>query len=414
MTTKNLYLERYAHPVQLISTPPQENLGIIVTIPCYHEPDLIGSLQSLHDSSLPTCAVEVIVVINHSEKEDDFIKTQNQQTYETAIQWANTHNQTSRQYHILFSELPDKHAGVGLARKVAMDEAVRRYEHIDNSEGVIVCFDADSLCHENYLIEIEKHFHNNVNSSGCSIYFEHPLLGNLNKEVYQAITEYELFLRYYTHSQKYCGLPYAFETIGSSMAVRSSAYQKQGGMNRRKAGEDFYFLHKIIALGNFSEIKTTTVIPSPRQSDRVPFGTGRAVNKWLEEKSLSTYAPQTFIDLKAFTDHVESLYLIKNSEIETFINTLPTSICSFLINNNFESSLVSIKNNSASQGTFIQKFYQWLDAFKVLKYVHHARNEHHPNIDVLKASQWLLNEVHNLTTYSKKEALNAFRALDKM
>jgi hypothetical protein len=292
-----------------------------------------------------------------------------------------------------------------------MDEAVRRFEMVKYPEGAIVCFDADSLCETNYFLALEKHFLENPKSPGCSIHFEHPLLGNLNKEVYQAITGYELFLRYYTHAQKYCRLPYAYETIGSSMAVRSAAYQKQGGMNRRKAGEDFYFLHKIIALGNFTELKTTKVIPSPRQSDRVPFGTGRAVNKWLEEKTLTTYSPQTFMDLKTFTNQVDRLYNLRQN-VGAFLATLPMSIRYFLLNNDFEATLKSIQQNSASPDTFIQHFYHWFDAFKVLKYVHYSRDEHYDNIAVLEASQWLLQKLYGTEVASEKSALLMFRELD--
>lgn len=413
MSNKNIYLKRYANPSQLILSPPNVDLGIIVTIPCFNETSLISSLQSLHESSLPDCAVEVIVVINHSERADDTIKIQNQQTYDEALKWVKANIHPILKFHIHLCELPHKHAGVGLARKIAMDEAVRRFEAINKPEGVIVCFDADSLCQENYLSEIEQHFSKHTKSPGCSIHFEHPLSGNLDNNIYQAITEYELFLRYYTHTQKYCGLPYAHETIGSSMVVRSSAYQKQGGMNRRKAGEDFYFLHKIIAIGNFTDLKTTTVIPSPRQSDRVPFGTGRAVNKWLEEKSLTTYNPQTFIGLKVFTDQVVQLWNISNAELDKLITNLPNSIRSFLFDNDFKAALTSIKNNSASKETFINRFFHWFDALKLLKYVHHSRDEHHTNVPVLEASQWLLSESYSIQVSSEKEALLIFRKIDQ-
>lgn len=411
--SKSIYLDRYAHPEQLIADQPKRDLGIVVTIPCYNEPDLISSLEALYKCQLPTCSTEVIIVINHCEKSEQTIKVQNQHTYDKAIAWANTNNRDQLQFHIHLKELPRKHAGVGLARKIAMDEAVRRFETVEQPEGVIVCFDADSLCQQNYLVEIESHFEQNTKSPGCSIYFEHPLLGSLNKENYQAITEYELFLRYYTHAQKYCGLPYAYETIGSSMAVRSYAYQKQGGMNRRKAGEDFYFLHKIITLGQFTELKTTKVIPSPRQSDRVPFGTGKAVNKWLLEKALATYAPQTFVDLKVFTDQIVHLWLIKDIELESLISRLPISIQSYLIDSDFESSLASIKKNSASQATFIDRFYHWFDAFKLLKYVHHARDLYHANIPILEASKWLLNKSYGIEVSSEKSALLMLRKLDR-
>jgi len=136
-----------------------------------------------------------------------------------------------------------------------------------------------------FFAEIEKHFEQHSNTPGCSIYFEHPIAGNeFEANIYEGIINYELHLRYYYQALKYCGLQYAFHTVGSSMVVRSSAYQKQGGMNKRKAGEDFYFIHKIIALGNFSELNSTVVYPSPRISDRVPFGTGKAIGDWIEQE----------------------------------------------------------------------------------------------------------------------------------
>jgi hypothetical protein len=137
---------------------------------------------------------------------------------------------------------------------------------------VIACFDADCTCDPNYLAATENFFQSQPSAPGASIYFEHPLDGE-NRE---PIALYELHLRYYVEALRYAGFPHAYHTIGSSMAARADPYFKQGGMNKRKAGEDFYFLHKIIPLGGFGEINDTRVIPSPRASHRVPFGTGRA------------------------------------------------------------------------------------------------------------------------------------------
>lgn len=46
-------------------------------------------------------------------------------------------------------------------------------------------------------------------------------------------------------------------------------------MNQRKAGEDFYFLHKFSILDQLGEINVEIVLPLARSSDRVPFGTGK-------------------------------------------------------------------------------------------------------------------------------------------
>ena len=85
--------------------------------------------------------------------------------------------------------------------------------------------------------------------------------------------------------------PFAFHTIGSSMAVRASSYMRQGGMNKRKAGEDFYFQQKIIPLCGFTECNSTVVYPSPRPSYRVPFGTGRAMLGYLQNGEVLTWVP---------------------------------------------------------------------------------------------------------------------------
>ena len=76
--------------------------------------------------------------------------------------------------------------------------------------------------------------------------------------------------------------------------MRAWAYVKQGGMNRRQAGEDFYFLQKISWLGPMTELANVIVHPSPRLSDRVPFGTGRAVGGFVSNGRLTTYPLQAY------------------------------------------------------------------------------------------------------------------------
>jgi len=409
---KNIYLERYGYPQTFIKSAPSDNLNLIITIPCYNESNLIQSLLSIYNCQLPGCSVEVIVVINNAEDASSEIQDQNKSTFIESSNWAKTHNSEALQFYIIYVDnLPKKHAGVGLARKIAMDEAVKRFESIEKSNGIISCFDADSECSPNYLTEIVNHFDRHPKINGCSIYFEHPFTGVLSSDHYNAIIEYELFLRYYTHALKYVGVPYAYHTVGSSMAVRSDAYQKQGGMNKRKAGEDFYFLHKIIALGNFTELKTTKVIPSPRQSDRVPFGTGKAVKDWMISKSLDTYNPKSFIALKQFIDQIDDLYKYHKT-IENYLNDLDPSIVSFLTNSDFEKVATEMNNKSTTIETFKNHFFQWFNAFKVLKYLHYSRDHYYANVPIQEAATWLLNSSFNLTTDNVLSSLNELRKID--
>ena len=131
---------------------PSQHLNIIVVIPCHDEKNLLASLQALRNCDAPTCAVEVIVVINHSENSDISVKQQNENTFLAAQQWITDTKQPTdfiQFYLIKAFDLPKKHAGVGLARKIGMDEAAFRLHQIQQPKGIIACFDADSLCQKN-------------------------------------------------------------------------------------------------------------------------------------------------------------------------------------------------------------------------------------------------------------------------
>ena len=53
--------------------------------------------------------------------------------------------------------LPKKDAGVGLARKIIMDEAFKRFSTLDHN-GVIACLDGDCVVQENYIEELITHY----------------------------------------------------------------------------------------------------------------------------------------------------------------------------------------------------------------------------------------------------------------
>ena len=222
---------------------------------------------------------------------------------------------------------------------------------------------------------------------------------------------YELHLRYYKNAQQYTGLPFVFHTIGSSMAVRAAAYAKQGVMNKRKAGEDFYFLNKIIQLGNFTECNTTTVIPSPRVSDRVPFGTGKAVGEIVsaDQWSLETYNFKIFTELKAFVGEVYEY----NNKLESSKLSRLTNV--FIDSKDLGVKIAEIGKNSNSEEGFITRFFKVFDAFWIMKYVHFSRDNFHKQVPVLDASNELLIELGmiNQPLKTESEALIKFRILDR-
>ena len=64
------------------------------------------------------------------------------------------------------------------------------------------------------------------------------------------------------------------------------------------AGEDFYLLQQLSKTGcKISMIEKAFVYPSDRHSERVPFGTGKAVGDIIENGNWQTYHPNCYRDL---------------------------------------------------------------------------------------------------------------------
>jgi hypothetical protein len=414
MDFREAYLAKHGFRPE-ISETPHIDLGICVVIPCYNEPHLIRSLQALWNARRPSCAVEIIVMVNSPEYCSTDILERNRATLQEMQGWIKDHeNSEFKIRHIIKFNIPLKMAGVGLARKTGMDEAVYRFSKASHRDGIITGFDADSVCDPDYFIEIEKHFLENVKTPGASIYFEHPVNGiEVPEKGYQGIILYELHLRYFIQALRYIGHPHAFHTIGSSFAVRSEAYVKQGGMNKRQAGEDFYFLQKIIALGYFTEINTTRIIPSPRESDRVPFGTGAAIKRWNGENDIRTYHLSAFEPIKQFIEQVNEMYQADTGTIISIVETLPLTLKEYLISNHFIEELKSINTNSASLSAFRNRFFGWFTVFRVIKYLNFYEEKQDNKSDIVVEATNLCHVLGFNEAGEPPTLLAFYRQLDK-
>jgi hypothetical protein len=379
-----------------ITDEPSPTLQYAVVIPAFQEEDILPSLDSLWHCSRPTGDIEVLVVVNAPDTANEETLRINKAALKTIASWCNLHiDKHFKIFTLDATNLPVRHAGVGLARKIGMDEAVWRFNTIQKPSGLVLSFDADCLCDENYFAEIEKYYERFPQANGFNLYFEHPLSGHdFSPRIYEGIIQYELHLRYYVEGLRYSGFPYAFHTVGSCYAVKADTYVKQGGMNRKKSGEDFYFLHKIIPLGNFYEINTTRVVPSPRPSKRVPFGTGPAIQKFLQQhdEMMLTYNPQLFDLLRDFFSLSVQFYKQKPDAVNRILYNLHPALCEYLNALKFPLKMNEINSNCGSQKSFFKRFYTWFDAFAVLKFLNYASAKGFSKVHVREAATWLLHK----------------------
>lgn len=385
------YFEKNALRGPLIDDPIAEDIGAVVVIPAMDEPHLVNTLESLAACTGVRRSFEVIVVVNHPEHASSEVKQQNRQSVEESRRWAQLHPNARMRTHVLFEpDLPKRKAGVGLARKIGMDEAARRLSRAGNGDLPIICLDADCTCSANYIAEIQDFFITRQHVEGCAISFEHPLYG-LTASQRRNIAAYELHLRCYILGQRWAGFPWAFHTVGSSMAVRANIYMQVGGMNTRRAGEDFYFFHKVAERGKCGLLKTATVHPSARPSDRVPFGTGRAMLESQQSgMAPKTYHPRSYEDVKVLFDRVSDLRIVRDPL--GFLDDMPEAVRVFLAGQDFAGRIDEIRTNTASGEAFVKRFFRWFNAFRLMKYMHDARDRYYPDVPVEKACAWIFEK----------------------
>jgi hypothetical protein len=393
----DLYFSKQKEFAPYFAELPSEKLRFSVVIPAYCEPDLIPALNSLLNCEPPGRDIEVIVVLNMPENADQALIENTRKTAEAVSAWMKVHTSSKFRF-LLIKELmmPVKDAGVGFARKQGMDQALYRFSYRNNPGGFILSFDADSRCESNYFTSIEDTLERYPHTRGFNVYFEHPVSGKEYPDpVYRGIIAYEMHLRYLNLSIRDTGFPFAYHTVGSCFGVRAETYASQGGMSKRKAGEDFYFLHKIIPLGDFREINNTCIIPSPRESDRVPFGTGAAITKYIAsgESGIFTYDPMCFRDLRSFFTPVRTFYKMAPDELKSAVERQATPLKDYLLDIQAVDSIRKIQDNAGSPDSFVNRFFRWFDAFRIIKYLNYATRVHYSQIPVEQAVKYYLRDI---------------------
>lgn len=285
-------------------------------------------------------------------------------------------------------ELPEK-GGVGQARKIGVDLACALFNNGRLLSPWIHCTDADVWLPDTYFTASNEIA--NAAAKSVLIYpFSHSddVQKSEDQGVILATQLYELSLRYYVAGMKFAGSPYAFHTIGSTMAVNAPHYAKVRGFPRREAGEDFYLLNKLAKVGDVLELEQGLACEpieiKSRRSDRVPFGTGAAVNKISgfgdSVREYRFYDPVVFQLLKDWLLALPVIWESRSREIGNCIqpmvnkNQQQVELVQVLDDLGMSKALDHAFRQSKSQHQFILQMSTWFDAFRTLKLIHGLRD----------------------------------------
>ena len=259
------YLATYGEPDACWSEQIPGRFAHAVVIPAYGEGDnLHAMLRTLQPVTGPVCA---IVVLNATAAAPAWAHAANTRLWNSFAQGASTLTAASVP-PLLLRDMPfgllvvvGRHVpdhclpagnGVGLARKIGGDLALALHLRGAISGGWLHYTDADVLLPADYLAHVDDAPPDAV--AACHA-FTHHLADN--PVLAEAAHTYEVSLRYLVLGLRHAKSPYAYHTIGSTIAVRFGTYVKVRGMAKRLAAEDFYFLDKVRKTGRIAAIGRT-------------------------------------------------------------------------------------------------------------------------------------------------------------
>lgn len=394
------YLERFSSNVPLIKEKVIKDIDVIVSIPVYNEEtvNLERLLNSLIKAYRKEFKIELIFLVNEPEDEKEEVK----EKHKLIIKFLNKKKKELEEenfkiYPLYVNDIPQKKFGIGYARKISCDEAIRRYEFIKKEKGILTTLDADCTVKENYFDEVIKTF-SDYETELAHIYFEHPLEDIKDEKLKTGIIYYELFLRFYKNSLIFADYPYVSYTIGSCLAIRADTYARFGGFKaKRKAGEDFYFVQKILPHVKFTEIINTTVYPQARISERVPFGTGKALKDFIEGKEKFYYS----LPFEPFRELKELKFFVKG---EKNINELPDLLKAYLLKEKIKKRIQIIKNKTKYFKNFVKDFYLWFNLLKAFRFIRFYINKTQKRTIIEESVRELIKEIEKIDENQKENS----------
>ena len=366
------YLSRHARIEHHIGAEIPGAYAHAVVIPACREPDLGRCLDAVVAASRSTRAL-VICVVNAREDAGVDTHRENAATLEQFHCSGRPHAlcSLSESCDLLVVNRAEQgrylaeKRGVGTARRIGADIALKLWERGGLSTGWIHSTDADARVPADY-------FQSPPDATARVIPFRH-------RTERTALHLYELSLRLYVLGLARGGSPYAFQTIGSALAFRCEAYAQVGGFPEREAGEDFYLLNKLAKVGPVLRSAADPILLVDRDSDRVPFGTGPGARRVeaarASEGGFRTYDPRSFRALGQWNHQLRRLAIHRApatvaAEMQRFDPRVWSCLCDLGVEGALEEAVRNTRTERDLRGRLFRSF----DAFRTLRFIHLLRD----------------------------------------
>lgn len=269
-------------------------------------------------------------------------------------------------------QLPEKR-GVGLARKIGGDIVLALSAQGRLEQQILFFTDADAELPSDYF------------RRGCAIQGSpasallYPFchVTGTDPDVDWATQLYELSLRYHVLGLAYAGSPYAYHSIGSTIAVPAASYAAVRGVPQRNAGEDFYILDKLGKVAPLRRLEGKPLRLESRCSLRVPFGTGPRVARIISNGELFVTNPMAYEVLRKLLAAISGYAQRRDDQVfEHALGELPPAAAAAARGAIAESGLLAAITDAAirtNQAALPRRIHCWFDALRTLRFLHALR-----------------------------------------
>ena len=394
-----VYLAKHAES-QDMPLPIPRPCQFVVVVPMRGEGETIAPLIQSIERANSTGRILIIAVVNGSKGGKETHHRANEETLEfLKKEFAIT--RCDEQSFVLGSKgkmellivdrasaekrLPERQ-GVGLARKIGCDIALEYRSRKIIESPWIHSSDADVVIPTDYFESSLAHDEDSK-LAALTYPFSHKTEGSIHQAI--AMRLYEISLYYYVYGLEWAGSPYAYQTIGSTIAFRAWNYAAVRGFPKREAGEDFYLLNKLAKTGKILCPDTSPISIRGRFSDRVPFGTGAALNDLgLNQKALEgfqLYNPEVFEGLRAtlngFTVFAQERQLHSfHQKVVEDLGDKAEPLLGVLDKMGFSKALKEALRQAPDAERLEVRLRTWFDSFKTMRFLHQIRDDAYPSI----------------------------------
>lgn len=271
----------------------------------------------------------------------------------------------------------DDREGVGGARRIGADLVCRLIADGRIRSPWIFNSDADALLPGDYFAAPETAGF----TAACVYPFSH-VFENDERSRWPTLA-YEWHLHHYVTGLRRAGSPYAWHTVGSTIAVHHAHYAAVRGFPRRSGGEDFYLLNKLAKTGAVCSLRGPIIHLRARRSERVPFGTGPAtarIEALPGPAAFHSYHPAGFDYLAELLQWLEISARRGPLTARDFLRRHaqrdidPDLLARLSGEIGVHEALARAARDSEKPQQRRRHLHQWFDGFRTLKWLHRLRD----------------------------------------